>query len=172
MWTAQALFQLHCKTQCKREKIPCITHGERRQKTILGDKGLTFQSDGSVVCVRSQPCHLQPTLQSSKAIHADLPMTVLCLHAWHSLTIPEFPPALTRHILHHAKKRVTHRFGLGGNADNCFWDANPQHFSIFLAHGGTARSCSPTHQTRTAMPGHCSCALTGIYKAFDIYVLI
>lgn len=151
MWTAQALFPLHCKTQSKREKIPCIMHGKRRQKTILGDKGLTFQSDGSVVCVRSQPHNLQPTLQRSKVIHADLPMTVLCLNAWHSWTIPEFPPVLTRHILHHAKESVTHCFRLGGNADNCFWEAKPQYFSIFQAHGGTARLCSPpSDQNRDA----------------------
>lgn len=145
---------------------------EKRQKTILGDKGLTFQSDRSVVCVRSQPCNLQPTLQHSKAIPVDLPMTVLCLHAWHSWTIPEFPPVLTRHIPHRAKERVTHCFRLGGNADNYFWEANPQYFSIFLAHGGAAWPCSHTHQTRTAMPGQFSCALPGIYKEFDIYVLI
>lgn len=95
-------------------------HGKRRQKPILGDKGLTFQSDGSVVFVRSQPCNLQPTLQRSEVIHANLPMLVLCLHAWHFWTIPGFPPALTGHILHHAKKGVTHRLRLGENTDNCF----------------------------------------------------
>ena len=63
---------------------------KKTTKAYLSDKGLTFQSDGSVVFVRSQPCNLQPTLQRSEAIHADFPMPVLCLHAWHFWTIPGF----------------------------------------------------------------------------------
>lgn len=105
-----------------------MTHGKRRQKPILGDKGLTFQSDGSVVFVRSQPCNLQPTLQRSAAIHADLPMPVLCLHGWHFWTIPGFPPVLTGHILHHAKKEVAHCLRLGRNVGNSFREAQAPFF--------------------------------------------
>lgn len=94
--------------------------GTRRQKPILGDKGLTFPRDGSVVFVRSQPCSLQPTLQHSEATHADLPMLVFVFACLALLGYSRTSPSAASAHSSPCEERGDPLPRAGGNTDNCF----------------------------------------------------